>query len=621
MRLVSTHQTMLWYGQVFGYVLNAFRSLASGSPSEKDYASYRNRTYAPPKEDPLGKLEKILDLILDGSGAKRHHHGFNLQDQDATQSSRCPSRLFEDANGLGLPLRNWVVILHYCWKQQLMEYMSRQFGSPFSYCNSLRKFPTNGHRLTTGHVPVRLRVILRLSSRIKVGQGSYFTMHYRLASPPKKPQIHGLVHNQPQAIKIDLAMFCLSCVSKSSVEAGKPHRNSADDISAPPSPTTTETEPPEGGLEAWCTVLGCFLAQFCGFGYTNAFGVYQAFYTQNYLASHSSSAISWIGSVATFMVTGIGPVCGPLFDRGYFVDSYHVYISGAILQSFSIFMLSFVKPGNYYQVLLAQGLGSGIGQGLMYLPSLAVLSHHFNRRRTAVMSIAVSGVALGGIVHTIMLNQLLNGSVGFQTGVRASAAFISGFASEVWIHAKDNIGEFLQGNKEVPYGGAFASDNIWHGLSTSFAFYSCCGIGILYGLFSGMNLAMTGPMLALTSDPAELGVRMGVGFAIIAMKIDSIRYIYTKVSVVYSVSPRDLTVPVTPSIPSAHHHDDNFVFGITRTGSPICGALLTSRYIWWAPALFCVAIALAAGLFFVALRVVLFRTVPKAKNAVKEVVA
>lgn len=107
-------------------------------------------------------------------------------------------------------------------------------------------------------------------------------------------------------------------------------------------------------------------------------------------------------------------------------------------------MLSLVQPGQYYQVwvsedlfcfkqgliidqvLLAQGLVSGIGQGLMYVPSFAIVSHHFKRRRTTMMSIVVSGVALGGIANTIMLNQLLNGPIGFKMGVRISAAFITG---------------------------------------------------------------------------------------------------------------------------------------------------------------------------------------------------
>lgn len=42
-----------------------------------------------------------------------------------------------------------------------------------------------------------------------------------------------------------------------------------------------------------------------------------------------------------------------------------------------------------------------------------------------MMSIVSSGVALGGIVNTIMLNQLLNGPIGFRTGVRISATFIT----------------------------------------------------------------------------------------------------------------------------------------------------------------------------------------------------
>ena len=42
-----------------------------------------------------------------------------------------------------------------------------------------------------------------------------------------------------------------------------------------------------------------------------------------------------------------------------------------------------------------------------------------------MMSIVASGAPLGGVVNTIMLNKLLNGPIGFKTGVRISAAFIT----------------------------------------------------------------------------------------------------------------------------------------------------------------------------------------------------
>jgi MFS family permease len=104
-------------------------------------------------------------------------------------------------------------------------------------------------------------------------------------------------------------------------------------------------------------------------------------------------------------------------------------------------MLSFAKPDQYYQVTLAgfltvsfsntvqifltQGLGSGIALGLLYIPSLAVVSHYFKRKRTLVMTFVILGSSLGAIIHPIMLNNILNGHLGFANGVRASAGLVS----------------------------------------------------------------------------------------------------------------------------------------------------------------------------------------------------
>ncbi|KAG9311904.1 major facilitator superfamily domain-containing protein [Chiua virens] len=426
-------------------------------------------------------------------------------------------------------------------------------------------------------------------------------------------------------------------LTSASSEETPPPQNRAKDNNflRSSSHVAAESELPEGGLAAWCTVFGAFLSQFCAFGYTNAFGVYQAFYAEQYLQTESSSAVSWIGSLTTFLVTAVGPMCGPLFDSGYF---YHVYIAGAILQSLSIFMLSLVQPGQYYQILLAQGLTSGVGQGLMYVPSFTIISHHFRRRQAIMMSIVSSGAALGGVVNTIMLNYLLNGPLGFKTGVQISGAFISGLMILSCILMRTRYPPVIQQAPSVNFWKAtkkcfteipslltiigftlfqtaymyplfyFQLDSLQHGLSASFAFYSLviinagsflarfmagivlpflgvidltiittfvCAIliigmiwlgsaasvvvlGLLYGFFSGMNIGVMAPMLGLTSDPAELGVRMGVGFAITG------------------------------------------IGGLV--GSPICGALLTSHYLWWAPALFCGAVAIVGGALFIGVR-------------------
>ena len=88
-------------------------------------------------------------------------------------------------------------------------------------------------------------------------------------------------------------------------------------------------------------------------------------------------------------------------------------------------------------MFLSQAIGCGIGGGLSYAPSLAILSQHFPdpHSRARVMMIATAGVSIGGLVYPILLNQLFYGSDPqspeelrhvFARGVRASAGLSGG---------------------------------------------------------------------------------------------------------------------------------------------------------------------------------------------------
>ncbi|RDB15653.1 Riboflavin transporter MCH5 [Hypsizygus marmoreus] len=179
-----------------------------------------------------------------------------------------------------------------------------------------------------------------------------------------------------------------------------------------------EEEFQEGGLVGWATVAGAFIVQFCGFGYTTSFGVYQDFYTRIYITNESPSAISWIGSVNAFLVVACGVLAGRLYDKGYF---YHLMYGGSFLISFSLFMLSCAKPNQFYQA----SVGAGIGAGVMYVPSIAVISHYFCARRAMAMTIVAAGSSFGAVIHPIMLNNMINGSLGFANATRVSAAMVS----------------------------------------------------------------------------------------------------------------------------------------------------------------------------------------------------
>jgi len=182
--------------------------------------------------------------------------------------------------------------------------------------------------------------------------------------------------------------------------------------------------PPDGGLRAWMTVLGAWFILFGTFGYFFAFGVFQDFYTRGYLTRNTPSQISWIGSIQYMLPFFVGLFSGKLFDAGHF----HVLsLTGNALFIFSLFMLSLAKPLQYYQVFLSQGVGMGLGLGLLFLPTLAITSHHFQKRRALVVGISLSGSAIGAIIFPIMLNQLLLvKGMSFGSSVRATAYLVLG---------------------------------------------------------------------------------------------------------------------------------------------------------------------------------------------------
>ncbi|TFK32270.1 monocarboxylate permease [Crucibulum laeve] len=165
----------------------------------------------------------------------------------------------------------------------------------------------------------------------------------------------------------------------------------------------------EGGLQGWLTLLGAYI---------NAFGVYQDFYVREYLTNYTPGDIGWIGGVQLFLNFSLGGITGRLFDKGYF---RHLLVAGIVLHALAIFTLSLSHENSYYQVFLSQGLCLGFACGVIYVPSLSIASHYFQRRRSLAMGIVSAGSALGAVIHPIMLNKLFNGPVGFHNGVRISA--------------------------------------------------------------------------------------------------------------------------------------------------------------------------------------------------------
>jgi len=193
-----------------------------------------------------------------------------------------------------------------------------------------------------------------------------------------------------------------------------------------PTPANVDTgKATEGGLRGASTVLGCWLILVATFGYTYTFGVFQDYYTRFYLKNYSASTISWIGGVQLTIPFFFGTISGKLFDDGYF---HSLQIAGSLLFTFSLFMLSLAKPFQFYQIFLSQGIGLGLGFAMIFVPSIAVQSRYYKRRRALATGIILSGNSIGGVIFPIMLNKLFK-THSFGNSVRASAYIVLGLVT------------------------------------------------------------------------------------------------------------------------------------------------------------------------------------------------
>ncbi|KAJ7642393.1 major facilitator superfamily domain-containing protein [Mycena polygramma] len=392
------------------------------------------------------------------------------------------------------------------------------------------------------------------------------------------------------------------------------------------------TEPtfPEGGRQAWATVAGAFLVQFCGFGYTTSFGVYQDFYTRDYLSQSSSSAISWIGSINAFIIISGGLVAGRLYDRGHF---HLLLCGGCLLQCFSLFMLSLCKPQQLYQIFLAQGLGQGIGSGLVYIPSIAVVSHYFQKRRALAMTIVASGSSLGAVVHPIMLNNTFR-SLGFGNAVRASAGLVGGLLLIACLLMRPRLPpatthppfwkSLPRFARDRPYVLAILAmstytvgfyyplfylqlDSVKHGINQTLAFYSL----VIMNASSFVGRLSPGFFVHRLGVINMVTAASGVGFVLILCMI-ALKTVASVVviAIIYGYSAGIFVTLMAPLLTVLT--DDLGELGLRMgvgfgfvgigglVGPPINGALLSSDFVWWRPTLFSGLMAFVGFALYVA---------------------
>lgn len=176
------------------------------------------------------------------------------------------------------------------------------------------------------------------------------------------------------------------------------------------SPVLDSALPPEGGLRGWLCCVGGSLGLFATLGFLNALspllpqnrlmagpftnlysiGIFQTTYQNTLLKDYSSSKISWIFTIQLSLIWAPGSLFGRI------VDTYGprpVLIPCTFLCVFSLCMTSLSTK--YYQIILAQGIGYGLGAGGIFTTCLVCVSQWFVKQRGLALGITVAGSSIG----------------------------------------------------------------------------------------------------------------------------------------------------------------------------------------------------------------------------------
>ncbi|ONH69918.1 putative transporter MCH4 [Cyberlindnera fabianii] len=177
-----------------------------------------------------------------------------------------------------------------------------------------------------------------------------------------------------------------------------------------------EDQYPEGGARAYISTLGSFLGLIPTYGVPNSVGAIEAYISTHQLSGFSASTVAWIFSIYSFFSFASAIFSGALFDsagaRKPMMIGSVCFVGGLFGTAFSTEVWHFV---------LAFGLLTGFGTGMLMAPLIGVVSHYFLKRRATFTSLATLGASVGGISIPLMLRAMYP-TIGFKAAIMVLAS-------------------------------------------------------------------------------------------------------------------------------------------------------------------------------------------------------
>lgn len=168
---------------------------------------------------------------------------------------------------------------------------------------------------------------------------------------------------------------------------------SEKDVEIEPEPEPKSKRCPDGGW-GWLIVLAAFCANIIVDGLCFTVGMYQSEWMSYFKEVHHAK-ISWVSSLLVGCYLLAGPIAGLLANR---YGCRRVVMFGS-LTSVTGLLVSIVSP-NVEVFILTFGVITGIGFGLIYLPSIVIIGYWFEKKRAFATGMALCGSGIGTLMFS-----------------------------------------------------------------------------------------------------------------------------------------------------------------------------------------------------------------------------
>ena len=209
-----------------------------------------------------------------------------------------------------------------------------------------------------------------------------------------------------------------------------------DDVNVPivnDVPEGPTSEPPDGGYGWVCLVAVFFINGFV-WGIIASFGVFLAYYLDNDVFPGGTDVdYAFIGGLNFSVAMLMAPVATYTCRRWYFKWTLGV---GVVCLGGGFIAASFAKE--IWQLYLSQGLLVGIGSGLIYVPSLPIVSQWFGKRRALANGMSSAGSGIGGLAMSFAIQSMIEKlGIGWALRITGLVIFAVNFPATMVLKTRD----------------------------------------------------------------------------------------------------------------------------------------------------------------------------------------